>query len=120
MAFSFRAARRSPSVLLGSSAMESSSQAGDVASSSTLAEGGESMHALILAVREGEGLLCSEESDGVRRSHHYMQLDEPFAAGRGRGERVTRSRGALIAGGGGLGARGRRRESWAGDGAIII
>ena len=73
MAFSFRTARRSPSVLLGSSAMESSPQAGDVASSSTLDEGGESMYALIMAVREGEGLLCSKESDGFRRWHHYME-----------------------------------------------
>ena len=87
--FSFRAARRSPSVPLGSSAMESSPQAGDVASSSTLAEGGESMHALILVAREGEGLLCSEESDGFRRWHHYMQSMSPLQLGEdaGRGSR---------------------------------
>ena len=115
MTFSFHAARRSPSVLLGSSAMESSPQAGDVTSSSTLAEGVESMHALIVAMREGEGLLCSEESDGFRRWHHYMQSRSSLQPGEaaGRGLRV-------IAGGGGLGTGGRRRESLAGNGAIII
>ena len=94
MALSFRATRRSPSVLLGSSAMESSPQAGDVASSSTLADGEESMHALILAAREGEGLLRSEESDGVRRWHHYMQsrslLQPGEDAGRGSCDHVAR------------------------------
>ena len=69
--------------------MESSPQAGDVASSRTLAEGGESMHALIVAVREGEGLLRSKESDGVRRWHHYMQSMSPLQPGEdaGRGSR---------------------------------
>ena len=93
----------------------SQNQAADVASSGTLADGGESMHVLILVAREGEGLLCSEESDGFRRWHHYMQSRSPLQPGEatGRGSRV-------IAGGGGLGTGGRRRESRTGDGAIII
>jgi hypothetical protein len=76
--FSFRAARRSLCVPLGSSVMESSPQARDVASNSTLAEGGELMHALILVAREGKGILCSEESNGFRRWHHYMQSRSPL------------------------------------------
>ena len=93
----------------------SQNQAADVESSNTLADGGESMHVLILVVREGEGLLCSKESDGFRRWHHYMQLRSPLQLDEavGRGSRV-------IAGGGGLGAGERRRESRAGDGATII
>ena len=94
MTFSFRAARCSLCVLLGSSAMELSPQARDVASSSTLAEGGESMHALILAAREGKGILCSEESDGFRRWHHYMQsrslLQPGEDAGRGSRDHAAR------------------------------
>ena len=47
------------------------------------------MHALILVVREGEGLLRSKESDGVRRWHHYMQSMSPLQPGEdaGRGSR---------------------------------
>ena len=75
--------------------MESSPQTGAVASSSTLAERGESMHALILAAREGEGLLCSEESDGVHRWHHYLQSRSPLQpgedVGRGSRDQVARS-----------------------------
>jgi hypothetical protein len=46
-------------------------------------------------------------------------VEEPFAAGRGCGAGVARSRGALIAGGGGLGV-GSEDVSRAGDGATII
>ena len=61
------------------------------------------MHALILVVRKGEGLLCSEESDGFRRWHHYMQSRSPLQPDEaaGRGSRV-------IAGGGGLGTSERK------------
>ena len=74
--------------------MEPSPQARDIASSNTLAEGGELMHALILAAREGKGILCSEESDGFRRWHHYMLSRSPLQpgedAGRGSCDHVAR------------------------------
>jgi len=44
------------------------------------------MHALIVAVREGEGLLRSKESDGVRRWHHYMHSMSPLQPGEDAGQ----------------------------------
>ena len=44
------------------------------------------MHALIVVVREGEGLLRSKESDGVRRWHHYMQSMSPLQPGEDAGQ----------------------------------
>ena len=56
-----------------------------------------------------------QESDGFCRWHHYMQSRSPLQPG----EAVGRGS-CVIPGGGGLGAGERRRESRAGDGAIII